>query len=272
MRINAHQIVRGLIASLCVMAALPSVSVAQERAPDPFYCEERDLGRYFYCERERNKKAPPEPTIIEVTPAPPSATEEIAAIREHLEELRAEAVLRPTQDNVRAYVSFQRQQLDRASTFSDAWRRLLWTEPSLDYTLQRPVSQLGKRQWLDERRADRNVVLASLGERYGMFYFFAASCTACTEFSPILKAFADHHDIPVKAVSVDGGPSPYFPDAVRDNGHMATLGLSGAPTPAVVLYDSEANKVIPIGFGIVSQSELEDRIFVLTQTITGEDY
>lgn len=271
MPINARPIVRGLITALCLMASLPSLSLAQERTPDALYCGERNLGRYFYCDRHQEKQEKPQPTIIEVTPAP-TATEQVAAIRAQLEELRAEAVLHPTQDNVRAYVSFQRQQLDRASTFSDAWRRLLWTEPALDYTLERPVSQLGKRQWLDERRADRNTVLANLGERYGLFYFFAASCTACTEFSPIINAFAQHHEIPVKAVSVDGGPSPYFPDAVVDTGQMARLGLSGAPTPAVVLYDSQANKVIPIGFGIVSQSELEDRIFVLTQTATGEDY
>lgn len=270
MLINARLIVSGVLAALCLFIAAPSQ--AQEREPDPFYCGERQLGRYFYCGGERQETESPEPAVIEVVSATPSATEEVETIRGHLEELRAEAVLRPTPANVRAYVTFQREQLDRASTFSDAWRRLLWTEPALDYTLQRPVSQLGKRQWLDERRADRNIVLANLGERYGLFYFFAASCTACTEFSPILKAFAQRHEIPVKAVSVDGGPSPYFPDAVIDSGHMATLGLSGAPTPAVVLYDSHANKVIPVGFGIVSQSELEDRIFVLTQTVTGEDY
>ena len=105
----------------------------------------------------------------------------------------------------------------------------------LDYTLQRPVSQLGKRQWLDARREDRDFVLANLGERYGLFYFFAASCSACTEFSPIMRAFADRHEISVKTVSLDGGLSPYFPDAVRDAGQMAALGLSGTPTPAVAL-------------------------------------
>ncbi|MEL7322582.1 MAG: conjugal transfer protein TraF [Pseudomonadota bacterium] len=271
MRISARQIASGLIACAAFINT-PLMASSQERDPDPFYCGERDLGRYFYCDRHRQQAEPDEPTVVEIIAAPPTAIEEMSEIQDTLKELRTEAVLRPTADNVRAYIVYQRQQLDRASAFSDSWRRLLWTEPSLDYTLQRPVSQLGKRQWLDERREDRGFVLANLGERYGLFYFFAASCSACTEFSPILRAFADRHDIPVKAVSVDGGPSPYFPEAVRDAGQMAALGLSGAPTPAVALYDSHANKVIPIGFGIVSQSELEDRIFVLTQTQPGEDY
>ena len=267
MPISARPIALSLIALI-----LPVMSHSQEHDPDPFYCGERELGRYFYCERERPQ--PKEETTQEVSPEPiqQSANQEIAAVREHLEELRAEAVLRPTPDAVRANIVYQREQLDRASTFSDAWRRLVWTEPALDYTLQRPVSQLGNRQWLDKRRQDRNRVLAKLGDRYGLFYLFAGSCPACIEFSPILMAFAEHHDIPVKAVSVDGGSSQYFPKAVVNSGQIETLGLTGAPTPAVVLFDSHTNQVIPVGFGIVSQSELEDRIFVLTQTQTGEDY
>ena len=102
-----------------------------------------------------------------------------------------EAVLRPTPENVRNYISYQRIQLDRASAFSDTWRRLIWSEPELDYTLERPVSQLAKRQWLDARRDDKDRLLEGLSDQYGLFYFFAASCSACTEFSAILRAFAD---------------------------------------------------------------------------------
>ncbi|MEL7539684.1 MAG: conjugal transfer protein TraF [Pseudomonadota bacterium] len=274
MRISARPIADGRLACLVLVFAVWVIgpTAAQDRVDDPFYCGERELGRFFYCSRPEIKPEPPgEPVIVTVEPRQ-SAVEEVAAITAELDELRAEAVLRPTPDNVRAYVSFQREQLDRASHFSDAWRRLLWTEPTLDYTLERPVSQLGKRQWLDDRRLARNMTLANLGDRYGLFYFFAASCSACTEFSPILKAFSDQHGIPVKAVSVDGGGSTYFPDAVVDQGQMARLGLSGAPTPAVVLFDSVSHEVIPVGFGIVSQSELASRIYVLTQTETGKDY
>lgn len=270
MLINARQTVSGLIACFCTIVSAAQSS-AQSADPDPFYCDERKLGRYFYCDRQEAEPKPPEPTIIESAPAP-SAAEEMAAVREQLENLRAEAVLRPTPENVRNYISYQRIQLDRASAFSDTWRRLIWSEPELDYTLERPVSQLAKRQWLDARRDDKDRLLEGLSDQYGLFYFFAASCSACTEFSAILRAFADRYGITVKAVSVDGGPSPYFPDAPRDQGQMKAMGLAGAPTPAVALFDARANRVIPIGFGIVSQSELEERIFVLTQTEPGKDY
>src|SRR3546814_3599648 len=69
----------------------------------------------------------------------------------------AQAILYPTPANVTAYIRFQREQLDRASLFSDVWQRALWQDPALDYTLERPVGALAKRQWQDARAAERDV-------------------------------------------------------------------------------------------------------------------
>lgn len=272
MPISARPIVELAVMAMFVLLSAPSVFAQTERSPDPLYCGERDLGRYFYCNRAQREEVPSEPEITIGVSSLPTAREEVAEIREQLEELRAEAVLRPTAESVSAYIAFQREQLDRASHFSDVWRRALWANPDLDYNLVRPVSQMGKRAWLDTRSADRDEVLSTLHERYGLFYFYAASCTACTEFSPVLADFAQSHNLTVKAVSTDGGPNPHFPDAVSDQGQMARLGLSGSPTPAVVLFDTETKAVMPVSFGIVAQAELADRIFILTQTKPGEDY
>lgn len=260
------------LGGMVLALALFSGAEAQEARPDTIYCGERKLGRYFYCDRSKPKRGEPPQVIEGVSSRSQTATEEVASIREELEELRAEAVLRPSTESVSAYIRFQREQLDRASVFSDHWRRALWMDPTLDYNLERPVSGVSKRAWLDSRKEGRTETLASLSERYGVFYFYAASCSACTEFSPILRSFADTHGITVKAVSVDGGPSPHFPNAVINRGEMAKLGLGGAPTPAVALFDTQTRQVTPVAFGVVAQSELEERIFVLTQTDPGEDY
>ncbi|MEM9838017.1 MAG: conjugal transfer protein TraF [Pseudomonadota bacterium] len=260
----------GALAVLAFLVLAAPPASGQERAPDGFYCDQRKLGRYFYCRPPEGKKD--EQSADLSTARIPTARAEVDAIQAELEELRAEAVLRPTTASVSAYIRFQREQLDRASTFSDVWRRALWADPSLDYNLQRPVSGYAKRAWLDGRKEERAEALAALSERYGLFYFYAASCFACQEFSPVLRAFADRHDLTVKAVSVDGGPSAEFPDAVRDSGQMARMGLGGAPTPSLVLFDTQTRAVTPVAFGLVSQAELEDRIFVLTRTEAGKDY
>lgn len=247
-----------------------SLAADIERADggDNFYCGERRLGQWFYCSK-------PKPSRQNAPIAPPpvrSAVERLAAITRELDELKARAILDPSEANVIAYVRFQREQLDRASTFSDTWQRALWQTPELDYTLQRPVSSVGKRAWLDNRRADRDAVLANLSQRYGLFYFYAQSCGACDIFSPILRSVADSHNITVMAVSMDGGPSREFPAYVVDSGQRARMGISGNETPALVLFDTLTKRTIPVGYGILSADEIMDRIFVLTNTKVGSDY
>lgn len=235
---------------------------------DSFYCGERRLGQWFYCERP--KAAPAKPKAAPA-PTPQSASERMKAIAAQLDELKARAILEPTEENVISYVRFQREQLDRASTFSDTWQRALWQNPDIDYTLQRPVSTVAKRAWTDNRTADRDRVLTNLGQRYGMFYFFAQSCAACEVFSPILRSVADSHRINVMAVSTDGGPSRQFPNYVVDSGQRKRMGVPLA-TPALVLFDTATRKTVPIGFGVMSADEIMDRIFMLTNTKVGSDY
>ena len=256
------------VSALAAAASAPSAQAAPRQIGDRFYCEDRKLGRWFYCER-------PQPSEPEPPTAPPPATtaaEQLEAVTAELRELKARAILDPTPENVTAYIRFQRAQLDRASLFGDVWQRAIWQTPELDYTLERPVGTLAKQQWLDTRKADRDRALSQLGRRYGLFYFFAQSCGACRVMSPIVKAVADTHNITVRAISTDGGPSETFPRYTVETNQRAAMGLTGKVTPAVVLFDSATRTAIPIGYGIIAADELMDRIFLLTQRKAGSDY
>lgn len=248
--------------------AAASRDAIERDVADHFYCGERKLGQWFYCARPK----PPESAPSAVPEPQASSAERMAAITRQLDELKARAILEPTEANVIAYVRFQREQLDRASTFSDTWQRALWQNPDLDYTLQRPVSTVGKRLWLDNRKADRDAVLTSLGQRYGLFYFYAQSCGACEVFAPILRSVTDSHRMSVMAVSMDGGPSRDFPNYVVDSGQRSRMGVPGNETPAIVLFDTRTRRTIPVGYGVLSADEIMDRIFMLTNTKVGSDY
>jgi conjugal transfer pilus assembly protein TraF len=235
------------------------------QAGDDFYCRERRLGTWFYCERPRG--AP-----VEQVKPEPKAVEQLDAITAELRELKARAILDPTPANVTAYIRFQRAQLDRASLFGDVWQRAIWQTPELDYTLERPVGTVAKQQWLDQRKGERARALDQLGTRYGLFYFFAQACGACRVMSPIVRAVADTHRLTVRAISTDGGPSETFPRYTVETNQRAAMGLTARITPAVVLFDSQTKKAIPIGYGIIAADELMDRIFLLTQREAGSDY
>ncbi len=261
------------LALICA-AAHPASAIAQPsetNAPaenDTFYCEERKLGYWFYCTKPRLSSKPETST-----PAPvPDAVAQMEVITAELRELKARAILEPTPANVTAYIRFQRAQLDRASLFSDVWQRAIWQDPDLDYTLQRPVSTLAKRQWQDSRASERNGVMAGLSTRYGLFYFFAQSCGACEVMAPIVRSVTGTWGITVRAISTDGGPSRYFPNYIVETNQRAKMGLEPKVTPAVVLWDALKGRPIPIGYGVMSADELQDRIYLLTQKEAGHDY
>ena len=252
-------------------AASPGTAAAQRsQTSDDLYCAKRKLGYWFYCTKPTPKK--PDTSVSPRLEAEPSATERLDAVTAELRELKARAIMEPSTANVTAYIRFQRAQLDRASLFSDVWQRAIWQQPDLDYTLQRPVSTLAKRQWQDERSAARDAVMASLGVRYGLFYFYAQSCGACDVMSPIVKSVSSRWHLTLRAISTDGGPSRHFPDYTVENGQRARMGLKPKITPALVLWDSITNRPIPIGYGVIAADELQDRIYLLTSKDAGHDY
>lgn len=272
---------RPILARLCLVAVVAALALPAAAAtggliddpsrPDGFYCAERKLGTWFYCSKPKAK--PPEAAPAPASPAPSeTATKRLDNVTAQLRELKAMAILEPTPEHIEAYVRYQREQLDRASMFSDVWQRAVWQKPDLDYTLQRPVGTVAKRQWLDTRKADRDQAINHLGERYGVFYFFAQSCGACDIFSPILKSVADSHGLHVMAVSTDGGPSSVFTRYSVDSGQRERMGLTSKTTPAVVLFDTVTRRAVPIGYGVMAADELMDRIYTLTQTEPGRDF
>tara|TARA_R100001244_G_scaffold47710_2_gene42540 strand:+ start:38573 stop:39448 length:876 start_codon:yes stop_codon:yes gene_type:complete len=240
---------------------------APRASADELYCEKRKLGYWFYC----SKPKPPETESLPTKPQA-SASQQLDAVTKELRELKAKAILQPTRENVIAYIRFQREQLDRASLFSDVWQRAIWQQPDLDYTLERPVSTLAKRQWQDARSASRDTAMANLGKRYGLFYFFAQSCGACEVMSPIVKSVSTRWKLTIRAISTDGGPSRHFQNYTVETGQRARMGLKPKITPALVLWDSAQSRAIPIGYGIFSADELQERIYLLTSKDAGHDY
>ena len=277
----AHPVVRRAVAralgATLVWTALGAPAAAAEWRSwcgDPGSSAGQGLGWHFYCDRAD------EPERAERVPAPPppspgpaqSAAERIEAMRKALEEARAKAILDPTPEKVTAYLELQRAALQRAAVFSDAFRRTVWATPTLDYTLKRPVGALAKRVWSDERRAAVAASLAKLGERYGLIYLGHAGCAGCKVFGPLLRAFSLRHGLDVLAVSLTGEALEGWPEAVADSGRAARLGLGNAPVPALVLFDARKKQVVPVGFGVMAEDEMAERIFALTALEPGHDY
>ena len=249
------------------------------------YCQEYGLGWNFYCQnetrsetKEEAKKHPEEPKPIELeTKLEPQNQEDyaqkLAQIKKTLEDKKAKAVIYPTESNIKDYMAYQKTVLDASSNFADRWRRVIWTTPTLDYTLQRPVSKVGKESWIDQRNQKVANTIKHINDRYGIFFLFRGDCPHCHRYSPILKNFQQKYGISIMAVSMDGGTLPDWPKFMINNSNqIGKMGIEGGTVPATILFDKTTRKVIPLGFGVLSHSELEERIYAQTKLEVGDDF
>ena len=102
-------------------------------------CDENRFN--WYCDIPPD--AEPDEDVAE-KPKPKVASEEDEAVaalkklRDDAERKRALAIVKPTPENLKSYIVTQEALMDRASVFSDVWRRVIWANPELNYQLRNP--------------------------------------------------------------------------------------------------------------------------------------
>jgi len=254
----------GGLAGLIVGAAMADMSET-----DPTYCD-RGLGYHFYCDPS---EPPPEDAREPVTLPSPELTpsERLAEERAVFENAKAAMVLDPTLENVEIYMRLQKRWVDNSAYMTSQWKRVVWANPDLDPSVTWPTSQLGRQTEQDIERAAEKASIDAIKDRYGIFYFGAGDCDFCAVYEQILVGFADRHGVTILPVSTDGKPLQGFEAFQVDTGQRASMGIADV-TPALALFDSASGEVIPVGYGMLTISELEYRIRALTTLETGEEY
>jgi len=232
------------------------------------YCEEYELGWNFYCQemkQEAKRKEKEEQNQEDYA-------QKLAQIKQTLEEKKAKAVIYPTEANIKDYMTYQQTVLNKSSTFADQWRRIIWQNPDLDYTQKRPVSKIGKESWIDQRNNNIAQTIKNINNRYGIFFLFSGNCPHCHRYSPILKSFQEKYGISIMPVSMDGKNLPEWPKFLTNQGQIEKMGIDNGTVPATILFDKKTKKIIPVGFGVLAHSELEERIYTQTKLEVGDDF
>ena len=252
---------------LSLLAVLP-IAAAEAQETSPRYWSDTWRGWHFYEEpepqpkAERSVLAPPSSRPAPV-PTRPAEILEFERLQKAVEETRHIAIMRPTEANVRRYMELEARVVAQASTFADMAQRIAWATPELDPTLQgRPVNAKALEVFEQVQMAQRSASIGALGRDHVLFFFFRGDCPYCHAFAPTLQAFQARHGIRVVAISVDGGAMPGFADARRDNGISNTLKVN--QVPAVYLAQPFTGVITPIGFGVLSEAQLVERIAIVS--------
>lgn len=238
-----------------------AVTAAPETEPVITYWLRHREGWFWYRD-----PAPTKPTSRSV-PAPtqrPKDLTDFEAMQHRLEDLKRIAVMNPANDNLLAYMRFQRLVMNKSARFAARWQRLVWRVPELDYGLTgRPTNAIAINVFDDEQRDRDAQTVRGLATTHGVIFVFRGDCPFCHRFAPILKRFAQDFGMTVLAVSLDGGTLPEYPDARPDNGIAARLHASAVP--ALYLTAPATRQIQAVGFGLMSMSELVERIAALAR-------
>jgi conjugal transfer pilus assembly protein TraF len=199
----------------------------------------------------------------------PAEVQQLAEWREHIENLRAVSIMKPTKENLAAYISAQEAMAQNASVFADTWRRVLWEKPELQYN-RRPTNASGVNSYDVQYAQNQQRSISGLAQTHGIYFFFRSDCPYCHVMAPTLQMLERASGIKVIAISLDNKGIANFPQAIADSGQAARLGVQSVP--AYYLVQPGARTVMPLGTGPISFEDLQDRIYTLAFTQPGEKF
>ena len=259
--------------AVAVEFSLNSASPGEEGAQQ--YWSDRERGWFWYQsppseQGQKSKTIHPAAVTQHVEPARSPELLEFDALQKRVEELRNIAIIRPTESNIRNYLGAQAEVIDKASLFADVAQRVIWANPEFDYTVTgRPVNAKALEVFDRAQINARESVAMALAKDHALFFFFRSDCPYCHQFGPYLREFEAKFGLTVVPISVDGGPLlPAYPNPKIDNGIARALDVR--EVPALFLVEPRGGKIVPIGYGVLSESELLERLQVVSQPDVGE--
>jgi conjugal transfer pilus assembly protein TraF len=250
--------------SFFLFLLLSTEHCALSTASEAAFFERRAEGWHWYQSLSDNKDEEKTEKTDQI-PLTPTPTEKIESQRKEIEQKLHTAIVEPNRENLMTYIIAQKALMDQSQRFSESWQRVVMTTPALDETLIHPVDQNARHVYYGEKNKVLTKRIQALAQEYGLFFFFKKECPYCHHFAPVVKHFAEKHGWSVLAISLDGGVLPEFPHARRDNGIASRLQV--AHVPALIAVHPRSGQTIPLAYGLVSESEIENRVELLTRAL-----
>ena len=235
-------------------------------------------GWHFYCDPEPKKKpekkAAPTPEVAEPAAPPMTATEQMMALRKRADELKHRAILNPTPENMEAYMRMNAEMAQTAATFAGAWQRVLYENPTLDANVDRPLTQMGKASYQDQKNGRQKLALQRAAQNSGLVFVYEdpVACRLCLAQAQVLAAMEQNYGVDVLAVSADGTPIEGFPDFVMDTGQLDKLGIADLPRPFLALVEPETGEMQLLGGGLLTEDLILERVYAVREVEFGEQY
>jgi conjugal transfer pilus assembly protein TraF len=188
---------------------------------------------------------------------------EFEQLQKRLEEYRNIAIIRPTEDNVRRYMQLEAQVVRQASYFSDVAQRVAWATPDLDMTLQgRPVNSRAIEVFDREQAQSRKLSRWRSGAHARPVLLLPIGLPVLPRLRAHAGGLQARFGIQIVPISVDGKGLPNFPSSAATTASRAPC--RSPRCRRIFLAEPFTGKITPIGFGVLSESQLVERIATVT--------
>jgi conjugal transfer pilus assembly protein TraF len=226
------------------------------------FFDNKTQGWFWYqdpkIEAPKPKKSPPKIQAPSAAMPALSPTQQMEALNKRVTDTLNMAILNPTEANLREYAKVYYEVIDKGQHFSDAYKIMLMKNPEFDYSLKFPTNHNARAVYDKQESLKTQQAIRQFAQNHGFFFFFSSNCEYCHHFAPTLKRFADKYGIYIMPISMDGGGLPEFPKPARDNGTARALNVTS--WPALYAVNTKTKQIVPITNGVVSVSELEERV------------
>lgn len=244
-------------------------AVSTQACASDFWTEDvwknQDRGFLYYPDEEKPK---PKKTPFKDLKSIQSA-EELKA--EHAFRL-ANASFNPTEENVLAFQEVNYFVQEKASLFTDVYRRTSWQNPQFDFSTLNPAANFAQVALNSSRTQQKREDIQSLTQSWGLMYFYRSDCRFCEIQSPLIKRLQTEYGFELLAVSLDGASNPHFPGALPDNGvsQLLTNGEGLSRVPALFMVKSDKSQSYLVSSGVLSLEDMLSRIQTLALKSPGQ--
>ncbi|HHX3463966.1 TPA: type-F conjugative transfer system pilin assembly thiol-disulfide isomerase TrbB [Legionella pneumophila] len=120
-----------------------------------------------------------------------------------------------------------------------------------------------------QREEPQNTKRKGFFSTHGLILFYGSQCSHCKRFAPILKGWANRNKAEVLPLSLDNQPLPEFPKFLPATTEWinAAFGGNSINYPALFVVNPKTKTLYPVGFGSMTNAELNDRMAVLISKI-----
>lgn len=223
------------------------------------FLNHHEEGWYWHNERVKRDKQEPK-TTLEPSQSNPEKTWKL--IGQMVEQSRARAILNPSVHNITQARRMQRLMVAQANLFSERWMLDLLLHPELDENLTNPNNSAGRTLYHEQNSLLKEKVIAQISQKSGLFYFYKGGEPYSERMAEVVRDFAKQHHMRLIPVAMGAQFSPLFPESQTDSGLARQMKVKHVP--AVFAMNPYTQTMMPIAYGLVSQSELKENLFLAT--------